>query len=647
MLLEKNALEEIKLSDVIDLDFLQEFQDTFAKAMGVASITLDHQGPVTAPSNFSDFCEKCVRTTEEGFKRCNECDLSAGKASFEQGKPLIYRCHAGLIDFSAPIIVDGKLIGAMLGGQVLSKSPDVGDFQQIMDVVGPDVAQKIPEALSNVRILSEDRIEAVAKLMYLVANSLSQIGYKNLKISRNAQKVNLLLNSLPDGIVLIDSSGVIRFCNTTLEKMFAYEKSEIIGQKLDFIIEKSHSDSGFDSIDDFSCPACETKGIRKDGTQLWVEINMSEMCYDDDCSKIVSIRDVNSRKILEQTVNNAQTQFLAILENLPFMAWLKDTDGRFIAVNKEFSQNCKTPIDEILGKTDLDFFPGKMAENYMRDDQYIIRTKKHKAIEEQITTPDGVKWFETFKVPIIGTDGEVIGTTGYSLDITERRCFDKSKHEFMSIISHELRSQLNAIRGALVVISGSLNNTICTHAKELIELANINNARLINLVNDIIDIEKIETRSADYNLKIYDLRLIIQKTLDDNKFGTKFEFDNFEIASNIKADKSRIVQVLTNILTKAIDCSLEKSPIRLALSEKDGYINLKIISLGHNIPAIHKESLFSKVSDITMLETDNTQKTGLEMSLCKAIIESFDGSINFEVTEDGKNIFSIELPKFN
>ena len=114
-------IEELTIQDIFDMDFLQQFQDNFALSVGMTSITVDINGtPVTRPSRFTDFCMKCTRASEIGNKRCMECDRKGGEESARTGRPAVYECHAGLMDFGVPIIVEGRQIGSVLGGQVLT-----------------------------------------------------------------------------------------------------------------------------------------------------------------------------------------------------------------------------------------------------------------------------------------------------------------------------------------------------------------------------------------------------------------------------------------------------------------------------------------------------------------------------------------------
>lgn len=172
---------DLNLSDLIDIDFLQQFQDAFAKTMNIASLTVDKKGPITKPSNFNDFCNKYTRCSLEGFKKCNECDIKWGKIAAEKGEPVIYTCHAGLTDFAVPIMLEGRHIGSILGGQVLDEEPKEFHFRAIARRIGVD-EDKYIEALRTIKVVSQDTIKDAAHMLYLAANAISEISHKNFKL---------------------------------------------------------------------------------------------------------------------------------------------------------------------------------------------------------------------------------------------------------------------------------------------------------------------------------------------------------------------------------------------------------------------------------------------------------------------------------
>jgi len=175
-------ISNIKLADVIDIDFLQRFQDDFAIGVGIASVTVDPEGnPITKPSRYIRFCMDYTHSTEIGDKRCAESHRKGGEDAARTGKPVVYECHAGLIDFAAPIMLEGRLIGTILGGQVLTGAPEEEKYRRIAKEIGVDPDGYV-EASQEARILSRESIEAAANVLYIVANSMSKAAYQQLKL---------------------------------------------------------------------------------------------------------------------------------------------------------------------------------------------------------------------------------------------------------------------------------------------------------------------------------------------------------------------------------------------------------------------------------------------------------------------------------
>ncbi len=179
-------LNNITLLDVIDRHTLQNIQDAFAAATGMAAIATDKNGPVTEGSNFTDFCMNLTRKSRIGADRCNQCDLRGGEDASRTGKPAVYYCTSGLMDFAAPVIVNGQHIGNLIGGQVLPEEPDEAKFRRIADELGIDQDEYIA-ALRKVRIIPKRQIEAAANLLWQMANALSEVGYQKL-VALDSQK---------------------------------------------------------------------------------------------------------------------------------------------------------------------------------------------------------------------------------------------------------------------------------------------------------------------------------------------------------------------------------------------------------------------------------------------------------------------------
>lgn len=170
-------INNLTLLDVIDLGTLQSLQDAFANATGMAALATDATGSVTHLSNPTEFCMNLTRKSSIGCERCNKCDLQGGSEASRTGRPSVYFCHGGLVDFAAPIIVNGNHIGSLIGGQVLTEEPDDDKFRRIAREIGVD-PERYVKAVHKVPIVPKKQVDAAANLLYQMANALSEVGYQ-------------------------------------------------------------------------------------------------------------------------------------------------------------------------------------------------------------------------------------------------------------------------------------------------------------------------------------------------------------------------------------------------------------------------------------------------------------------------------------
>lgn len=180
--------ENLTLLDVIDKRTLQSLQDAFSAATGMAALATDDTGSVTEGSGFTDFCMNLTRKSKVGCDRCVKCDLQGGAEASRTGRPAVYYCHGGLMDFAAPIIVNGKHIGSLIGGQVLPEPPDEAKFRRIAKEINVDPDAYIA-ALRKIQIVPKKQIEAAANLLYQMANALSNVGYRRALEAEEAEEI--------------------------------------------------------------------------------------------------------------------------------------------------------------------------------------------------------------------------------------------------------------------------------------------------------------------------------------------------------------------------------------------------------------------------------------------------------------------------
>ena len=179
-----NELDNVTLRDLFDLDFLQEFQDTFAEIVGIAAITVDLEGnPVTRPTNFTDFCMHYNRGCTRGNERCMKCDREGGAQAAQTGRPAVYECHAGLMDFGVPIMLQGRQIGSILGGQAITSDIDEAKFRRYAEELGLNPDDYLTAAKKANRI-SKEKLQKTADAFYLFAKKLSDMGYERYRFQK-------------------------------------------------------------------------------------------------------------------------------------------------------------------------------------------------------------------------------------------------------------------------------------------------------------------------------------------------------------------------------------------------------------------------------------------------------------------------------
>lgn len=169
----------LTLRSIVDVEALQGIQNRFADATGLAVVVTDEHGvPVTNPSNFTQFCSYIRAGSETGLHRCMLSDERVGKLAASEGRPIIHRCHSGLVDLAAPIILHDHYLGAVLCGQVLLEDEDRGQLAQIRALTEtlPLDQEQLEQYFLQIEFTNQKRVQAAAEMLFLVANYIVKMG---------------------------------------------------------------------------------------------------------------------------------------------------------------------------------------------------------------------------------------------------------------------------------------------------------------------------------------------------------------------------------------------------------------------------------------------------------------------------------------
>ena len=182
-------MKSIEIVDIVDISLLQKFQDNFAVGMNCASVTVDRNGiPITKPSCYTKFCDEFVHQSKIGDERCAVSHNRMGEQAARTGRPFIGPCHAGLIDFAAPIIINNELIGTVLGGQVLTEKPNEENIRKTAIEIETSEAGLV-EAVNKVNITNKKTISAAAEVLFIVVNTLAENGFARIELEVLAKRL--------------------------------------------------------------------------------------------------------------------------------------------------------------------------------------------------------------------------------------------------------------------------------------------------------------------------------------------------------------------------------------------------------------------------------------------------------------------------
>jgi PAS domain S-box-containing protein len=263
---------------------------------------------------------------------------------------------------------------------------------------------------------------------------------------------------------------------------------------------------------------------------------------------------------------------------------------------------------------------------------------------------DGVELLCEWTVtPLVDADGTLLSVVAQGRDVTAQREAERVKREFTSTLSHELRTPLTSIIGSLQLINTGSLGEVSADVAELTGVAEKNGQRLLDLINDLLDIEKID--SGKLVLKPERVRLdeLVRESMVLNKafadrFKVRFEVEGELASRHVTADHKRLLQVMTNLLSNAAKFSPEGDAVKVAMIEDGWAVRVAVHDRGPGIPEAFRTRIFGRFSQADSTATRQKGGTGLGLAICKRLIEMMEGRIGFEDRPGGGTTFWFELP---
>jgi PAS domain S-box-containing protein len=312
---------------------------------------------------------------------------------------------------------------------------------------------------------------------------------------------------------------------------------------------------------------------------------------------------------------------------------------------------------------------GYTAEEIFGENLGLLMAEPYRSMHESYAK----QFQKTGNISIVGRTQEIIGSrkdgstfpmemaigemsiggkrkfTGIFRDISDRKQAEKSKADFVSTVSHELRTPLTSIKGALGLIRSGAAGELPGKLKSMLDIAYSNSDRLVRLINDILDIEKISAGKMEYRMETLDLIDLLEQAVEANKGfgdenGVRFNLTMEAASAKIEGDPDRLMQVIANLLSNAAKFSPENDIVKINLARHGQWQRVTVSDNGAGIPEEFRGKIFERFSQADSSDTRQKGGTGLGLNITRSIIETHNGKIDFETKEGQGTSFFFDLP---
>lgn len=360
-------------------------------------------------------------------------------------------------------------------------------------------------------------------------------------------------------------------------------------------------------------------------------------------------QDIAARRVAEAALQASEAQYRQLVESASDLIYQFDVCGRLTYANPTATEVLGRAVDEIRGRTLLDFVaPDERDE--VRDFYHDQARKRIPVTQRElpIQTADGHPvWLEQ-RVTLVEEGGEVVAMRAVARDMTARRTTERLKDELVSVISHELRTPLAALQGSLTLLSRGVLDRYPERARQTLELASRNATRLGKLVNDILDMERLASGNAAIERRRYPVAELFAQAVESVR--SLGEPAGLLVVSNVapllewELDPDRFTQVLINLLANAIKFSPAGGTVWLTGEEIGGELHVRVRDLGRGIPASKLELVFERFQQVDRSDSRDRNGSGLGLAICRSIVEQHGGRIWAESTLGRGSTFHVAVP---
>ncbi len=444
--------------------------------------------------------------------------------------------------------------------------------------------------------------------------------------------------------------GTITAWNPAAERLFGFTAAEAIGNNIAIIIppdlRDEHCAMIAQSLADQPVENVETVRAAKGGRRIDVAVSIRPV--KSPAGAIVGMAKI-TRDITEQKF--AEEKFRLAVESCPSGMLMVDRAGIVVMVNTEIERLFGYRRDELIGRSVDILTPTRLRAHHTRHrNGFILRphTRHMGAVRDLFgQRKDGTEFpVEVGLNPIQTREGLLVLSA--IVDISERKRLERLKDEFVSTVSHELRTPLTSISGSLGLLIGGATGKLPDSAARLLAIAQANSQRLVRLVNDILDIEKMESNRIGFYFRPVEARALVEQAIEANRgfaagYGVRMRLDPASVAGDVHADPDRLVQVVTNLLSNAIKFSPPDREVLVAVERRAHLVRISVRDHGPGVPADFRPHMFDKFAQADATNARRKGGTGLGLSIVQQIVTRLGGTVDFADAPGGGTVFYVDL----
>ncbi|MEO6165540.1 MAG: PAS domain S-box protein, partial [Candidatus Binatia bacterium] len=525
------------------------------------------------------------------------------------------------------------------------------------------------------------------ELVFLLQTFLATVAGTTLVLTavlsehkRTEELFHLVVESVPNGLLMIDRHGLVVLANPQMERMFGYSSQELLGQPVETLIPAGYRAQhpgyreGF-----FTDPKVlrsmgagrELFGLRKDGSEFPVEIGLNPVNTPEGSQVLATVIDVTERRAAESRLQHSEERFRSMIENVKDHAiYMLDPEGRVLTWNQGAQRTRGYRDDEIIGKPYDELFPAEdRAAGRAQELLTTALAEGQCEMEGWRARKDGSKfWASTIITAVRDAGGKLIGFSNVTRDLTrwkriedelrlakeEADAANQAKSEFLATISHEIRTPMAGVIG----MSGLLCDTELTaKQREYCEIIRGSGEALLTIINEVLDFSKIESGMLELEIIDFDLRSAMKEFVElfvreaDDKGIELINFIHPDVPANLKGDPGRLRQILSNLVGNALKFTT-KGEVAVGVDvveQNQNSISLRFAVNDTGI-GIAKDKIDKLFNAFTQADSSITRKyggTGLGLAISKKFVDLMGGQIGVS-SEEGRGSsfwFTVKLEK--